>query len=1156
MRKTKRSAFTIVELVIVIAVIAILSAVLIPTFGAIIKNANVAADQSAAASLTTELHIYLKGETIDSEAELMDALDKSGIGEKLVPKAAQYGYHFWFDMENQMIVAESSDIVESKVPVENNNENLSVQKGPALMSEIIAQNNDSINFSFRDIYGIGWYLIDNNTTLGNVVNALTDKTTNSDTFQNNVLNVLKSFEIEDALCGKLIEEINKTIIVTNNGTFHPANATQIAFAQGVTVITSTQYQVDATNGTVGTPAANLPLPSGQIIIPSSVTCIADKSLYFTGAKSVNLEIEESKLGMLCENSTNATINGKYTVEGDKLMEGDTVKDTIVSIEGRFPAYEFGVLAQDDLNNNTYAWNNGTLYLSYYAFINQAESLELLLTADGESVLADTVGYVTWETDSGNVSVGNILDGDNTIYNVLSAAGNDHVTGTVTLLDGTDSVVEFDVVIVNPESAEVILGSHTAHVPYTGLGQGFEWYYDGTNISTTVNVGEVTYSSGFAHGTPSLELEYDADVFKYENGVLSLNTDTNGNLTVKKNDDGTTKERYDITLTVDGIISSVTTVTLKDFTNARLVSNFNQKHEAPYYRYIGNGAVKLNRLMKLSGEYIPYDSRIVIEAAAGNNVWLPITSMSGFEMTCSGTSVTPVYNEDGSRIIAWEFAGKNWENVTLDLSKGNPDVALRVKITPISATESEDNTIVLELKYVNAKNVDSISGLSAAATENVVLMSDLEITSNATKITVGNGVTLYGNGFIISAPTYKAELANIESKMANYSFERATACNYPACPNYGKKAVKGTCYKDGSCGSEEEIHATKANQSFMTVSEGNAYTAYKTNQALITLDGGTIDNVYINGPVYPNLQYYMDDSYSGNQTVSTGYYVSGIKVSSTGTIQNSYVSGFRQPVSAQGTALSIDNTTLSGGNYANLQVVTGSLNLNNVTTVQNPDGTAATVDNVGKLVIGLGVAIESGALQSTINITGYLNQYNWVPENTEATLPTISGINLDEIFSYAFNGIDAIIIQMKISRFLEFMHLDESGEQYFNAGFIFANIGNSATINTLPDFKKPTETNRDYVDENGFTTGSALGKITVRLSALSGNDTVDKFVMGQFGNADGLVYIYTYKDNRKYDYSKDEVDNNATDWDTVITLSDDEDSVHPITYEGYYTNYGN
>ena len=48
MKRNNKKGFTIVELVIVIAVIAILSAVLIPTFGGIVEKANdSAADQAA-----------------------------------------------------------------------------------------------------------------------------------------------------------------------------------------------------------------------------------------------------------------------------------------------------------------------------------------------------------------------------------------------------------------------------------------------------------------------------------------------------------------------------------------------------------------------------------------------------------------------------------------------------------------------------------------------------------------------------------------------------------------------------------------------------------------------------------------------------------------------------------------------------------------------------------------------------------------------------------------------------------------------------------------------------------------------------------------------------------------------------------------------------
>ena len=56
MKKSNKKGFTIVELVIVIAVIAILSAVLIPTFSNVTKNAkNSAAQQEASHALSTVL---------------------------------------------------------------------------------------------------------------------------------------------------------------------------------------------------------------------------------------------------------------------------------------------------------------------------------------------------------------------------------------------------------------------------------------------------------------------------------------------------------------------------------------------------------------------------------------------------------------------------------------------------------------------------------------------------------------------------------------------------------------------------------------------------------------------------------------------------------------------------------------------------------------------------------------------------------------------------------------------------------------------------------------------------------------------------------------------------------------------------------------------
>lgn len=74
-KKMNKKGFTIVELVIVIAVIAILAGVMIPTFGGIIKTANESAVKQAAATLYKEYY----------------AIDMSdGLVDKPVNNGAQY----------------------------------------------------------------------------------------------------------------------------------------------------------------------------------------------------------------------------------------------------------------------------------------------------------------------------------------------------------------------------------------------------------------------------------------------------------------------------------------------------------------------------------------------------------------------------------------------------------------------------------------------------------------------------------------------------------------------------------------------------------------------------------------------------------------------------------------------------------------------------------------------------------------------------------------------------------------------------------------------------------------------------------------------------------------------------------------------------------
>ena len=55
MKSNKRKGFTVVELVIVIAIIAVLAAVLIPTFAGLVRRANISKDTQLVRNLNTAL---------------------------------------------------------------------------------------------------------------------------------------------------------------------------------------------------------------------------------------------------------------------------------------------------------------------------------------------------------------------------------------------------------------------------------------------------------------------------------------------------------------------------------------------------------------------------------------------------------------------------------------------------------------------------------------------------------------------------------------------------------------------------------------------------------------------------------------------------------------------------------------------------------------------------------------------------------------------------------------------------------------------------------------------------------------------------------------------------------------------------------------------
>lgn len=109
MRKTNKKGFTIVELVIVIAVVAILAAVLIPTFVSVTKKANESNDVQAARNMNTFLAAAKVTDGVDSILDVYDIFEDSGYSVENY-KPLYSGRHYYYDKQyNQIVYVNEAD---------------------------------------------------------------------------------------------------------------------------------------------------------------------------------------------------------------------------------------------------------------------------------------------------------------------------------------------------------------------------------------------------------------------------------------------------------------------------------------------------------------------------------------------------------------------------------------------------------------------------------------------------------------------------------------------------------------------------------------------------------------------------------------------------------------------------------------------------------------------------------------------------------------------------------------------------------------------------------------------------------------------------------------------------------------------------------------
>ena len=204
--------------------------------------------------------------------------------------------------------------------------------------------------------------------------------------------------------------------------------------------------------------------------------------------------------------------------------------------------------------------------------------------------------------------------------------------------------------------------------------------------------------------------------------------------------------------------------------------------------------------------------------------------------------------------------------------------------------------------------------------------------------------------------------------------------------------------------------------------GNGFTfdvknGSNTEMGIITLNrGATLDNVKVVGPVY--------NEYQGKHTQP--YSASTVLANENSRVVNCYISNGRAPLRTSGDVL-VENTTLHGGRYANMDIRSGNVTLKNVTTINQSNLNDKTAS--GEIVIGLGIVVYIDApTDTTVTIAGELHQYNFISEDDEDYIPSDLASSFNVVF--AFN---------------QFKH----NNKYVNTGILFMN-GKSDMLKNQPN----------------------------------------------------------------------------------------------------------
>ena len=409
MKRNGKRGFTIVELVVVIAVVAILAAVLIPTFASVIKKANVSND----VVLVKELNDGLKMEEVGGKKNdtMTDALnvakDYGFEVEKLTPRSS--GEILWDSVNNRFVLLDENGDAVYK------DESKTLSSGANLW-KIVNNAEEAANNTKYSSYIKGNATIDTLTVTNGV-----------DVGENTVANIVYA---NAAAHDVVIRTDSYDTVVNVNAAAanvkHYGQAKEINIAE----VAMTSYHE------YGDIMGNINVAKGNVEIEN-------------GAKVPNVVISSVTVG---ETTVTPAANTEVKVQVKEEAKVNTVQSKVNAVKAETVTTVKGTteVATIEKNDENVAYVGKTGYKTFNAALTQASKLDnstITLTNDckhlyltnlgkGNQITIDLNGYEL--THSTNSSMFNVYNGTNLTIKNGKITANNVTYGTNALISSSTS----------------------------------------------------------------------------------------------------------------------------------------------------------------------------------------------------------------------------------------------------------------------------------------------------------------------------------------------------------------------------------------------------------------------------------------------------------------------------------------------------------------------------------------------------------------------------------------------------------------------------------------------------------------------------------------------------------------------------------------------